>query len=1168
MTSSSLPERVVAIMFYGRSGSYFMHSLLDGHPELLILPGYLETFFCRFWDEAKGLSSKDAIGALTRYFAAFFDARNKCPVGGEFTNLGPNRDQVLGIDPLIFFPAMKRLLGDTPRVSRKLLFQALHLAYHEALGRPPIENPVLVYSLHNPHPGRARELVRDFPNTLFLHMIRDPIQSLGSHYRSNSDERPIFADNLAWVMNAILMGGKPVLSGYTDRSRAVRLEDLKKNPRETLRKVCNWLGISWNDSLLESTLDGLQYWFKAAKGEEITGFSDTALKRKHDTYYTPFDRLRLKILLSAKLRYWNYPTSAWQNWRWVRTMLFPFLLFSFRMETLAWPNYSNRALADWFIIRQILWQTWKDLFRETRPELKLLEEQPGRGFEQASDQVVSSLIKQIEPLMAANRRTEAISALTPHFHHFSKNPQLARLLATLYLSVGSPKAALETLKTTLSLAADSADLHVMCATIHMSQDGKLPQDPVAAAAACEKALEIDPCQTKAHLILGQVLLGRGQNRAAQEQLERAVRHGVDNLDAWIHLTLAARENDDGPTYDIGRFMIDLLHPKHPTLNLFKERSPSATDRMDTGKNPEVILPERVAAIVCYGDSGTLFLQSLLDSHPDVLSIPGYFTKFFDFWEQTKDETPKQRIVSFIRFYSVFFDTRNPCPGANGETFTHMGPDQNEPIGVSPVRFIRSLLDHLGPEEEQNRQRFFQAVHLAYHEALGRTAPANPLILFQMHNVNPHRCRMLTHDFPDTLFLHIVRQPIRSLGSHFSHYVEHLVKPGKPAITQDILAWLLNDHFFGGPPTLPEYAHRSRAVTFENLKTNPRETMSRIASWLGLSWNDSLLNSTFDGKQWWYRTYTGSERQTGFSPVSLKERYEKHLPLFDRLRLKLLLAAKGKAWGYKAPVGARLWRHLMLPTLLFSLKMERRAWPHDSGDPLQEWLQIREILWRAWRDQFNDTRKEVPLLPEKPECGFGKSPDLVARLLLAQASDLTRTGHLQKAESELRHHLQRFPENLELALFLATLQNSLKNTTAAVRTLKQALKHHPDAAEVHAQLGIAHMNAGDLNGAMTSFRQAIDLNEHQIDAWIQLGQILVSLKKEREALELLKKGVAFGVTNPELLSILALAALQAGDMKTYETALFMIESLDSKHPNLNLLRQMRGAGSPEKHRAVS
>ena len=39
-----------------------------------------------------------------------------------------------------------------------------------------------------------------------------------------------------------------------------------------------------------------------------------------------------------------------------------------------------------------------------------------------------------------------------------------------------------------------------------------------------------------------------------------------------------------------------------------------------------------------GPSGSLFFQSLLDSHPDILSIPGlYITGYYYFWENLEDK---------------------------------------------------------------------------------------------------------------------------------------------------------------------------------------------------------------------------------------------------------------------------------------------------------------------------------------------------------------------------------------------------------------------------------------------------------------------------------------------------------------------------------------------------
>ena len=61
--------------------------------------------------------------------------------------------------------------------------------------------------------------------------------------------------------------------------------------------------------------------------------------------------------------------------------------------------------------------------------------------------------------------------------------------------------------------------------------------------------------------------------------------------------------------------------------------------------------ERVVAVFYYGRSGSIFLQSLLDSHPEVLMFPSiYLSGFYSFWSQFGHLPAVELVAAFVQNY--------------------------------------------------------------------------------------------------------------------------------------------------------------------------------------------------------------------------------------------------------------------------------------------------------------------------------------------------------------------------------------------------------------------------------------------------------------------------------------------------------------------------------------
>ena len=117
--------------------------------------------------------------------------------------------------------------------------------------------------------------------------------------------------------------------------RAVKLEDLHRNPRQTMEKVCGWLDLPWNDSLLKSTVNGLQWW-NEKNCLQVSGPNEAILKQNYYGNLVPaFDRFRFGILFSSYLVAWNYPVMAWQTSFLAKFLILPLLLLPFKIEIIS-----------------------------------------------------------------------------------------------------------------------------------------------------------------------------------------------------------------------------------------------------------------------------------------------------------------------------------------------------------------------------------------------------------------------------------------------------------------------------------------------------------------------------------------------------------------------------------------------------------------------------------------------------------------------------------------------------------------------------------------------------------------------------------------------------------------------------------------------------------------
>jgi len=355
--------KVVAVMAYARAASGLWSSLLDGHPNILTTPDCLLMTFYDFWKESGHLHLNELITAFFEKYNIMFDAREPCKCHGPhrncgdylgWTSMGADRSQFIYVDKEKFRIEMEKLLGKQYPVSRKLFFQALHLAYTKGTGKE-ISWPVIIsFGLHVGNVEKTKKLLEDFPDTYFLQTVRNPINGFGSWIRHYDKEHKLNYKDPIFLFIMGLGGAEPLATNRPDLWKAVRLEDIHTQPKKTLEKVCSWLDLSWNDSLMKSTWNGIQWW-NEKNAKQVSGFSNKIVNQKFEFYLSSFDKFRLEILLSSKISTWNYESKKWVKTFFAKILVLPLLLFPFKMEFLA---VKEPKLEKNFIIRSAYY-IWK-----------------------------------------------------------------------------------------------------------------------------------------------------------------------------------------------------------------------------------------------------------------------------------------------------------------------------------------------------------------------------------------------------------------------------------------------------------------------------------------------------------------------------------------------------------------------------------------------------------------------------------------------------------------------------------------------------------------------------------------------------------------------------------------------------------------------------------------
>lgn len=357
---------------------------------------------------------------------------------------------------------------------------------------------------------------------------------------------------------------------------------------------------------------------------------------------------------------------------------------------------------------------------------------------------------------------------------------------------------------------------------------------------------------------------------------------------------------------------------------------------------------KVLCVQNYGCSGSLLFQSLLDGHPEVIGMPTLYARELLYcYEKHHHEPVSELVDGVINEFPYWFEVHpvNKSWGA-----CNLGPSDNEAAIVDRIEFKKALSQRWGVCDEMNLRVFLNGIFLAYNDVKSRKYPEDAWLLFPIHSMPHHLAKMLCDAYAEVKFLYTIRDPRQNLPSLMNHISKYdvwrplsLLECGYEQIVNDVMIHGGGYEVYGYKPHFEDSQDIvSRGIRLEDLHLKTPLVMEAICQWLKIQWNDSLLDSTFDGLSWHNRPE--SIRQTGTGTKTITQKYAEVSTPFDEQRYSILSRSILNFYEYSSQdklVSSPKEKMLLLVPFKveYSLKRFWRQWqclnqadiPHDLID---------------------------------------------------------------------------------------------------------------------------------------------------------------------------------------------------------------------------------------------
>ena len=238
-------SRVTFLMTFGHCGIDWMHSLIDSHRQVLLIPALS---FYRCW---KMLDARSA--SNTNEMFDIWNSYIKKYIGPDSSN---KQKQLLHNDKEmdVFFTEFRKHL-ESEGFDKISVFWAIHESYAYAKGINTDKIKSIVVHEHMPWP--FEEVLSDFENVNFIIMMRDPRAAIAGIIKGRVSDFGYLPDFTFNTIFETWLQGSDINNKYSkilgNRLKIVKNEDLHDSLEKNMRDIADWLKVDFNKSMLVPT---------------------------------------------------------------------------------------------------------------------------------------------------------------------------------------------------------------------------------------------------------------------------------------------------------------------------------------------------------------------------------------------------------------------------------------------------------------------------------------------------------------------------------------------------------------------------------------------------------------------------------------------------------------------------------------------------------------------------------------------------------------------------------------------------------------------------------------------------------------------------------------------------------------------------------------------------
>lgn len=332
--------KMIAITFSGRSGSFFLQSVLNGHSQILDLPMYITSMYKRYiadkryaWRNIYIYRDKLSIKAIPSLFKDFIDNsmdpskydNNKISSGPTFNFFGENKDKVLAYDQTKFLHILDQIMAGASSCSnnntsitihRKYAFLSIFFAFNLTIGKSIndlLNTKYLMFQMHDFDFDEMKTIKKDFDDLIYMVSIREPVSGLISHIQAFNDmletqylEQYYYDNYMARAFKQIFY--EPYIPEFMDKSSCITVKNeyLHLYQDVYVKKILDYLELPWEDICSKSTFNGEIFWWRFGDKYK-TGYNKNFKWRICDKLNASCrDKQFISHLLKDKYEQWGY----------------------------------------------------------------------------------------------------------------------------------------------------------------------------------------------------------------------------------------------------------------------------------------------------------------------------------------------------------------------------------------------------------------------------------------------------------------------------------------------------------------------------------------------------------------------------------------------------------------------------------------------------------------------------------------------------------------------------------------------------------------------------------------------------------------------------------------------------------------------------------------------